>query len=136
MTRVRKLFGRLFSPRSAVNQIADAELSGRECADLLQRADTLAKAGRLSAALECYRTCVQAYPDTLDGYLGMASVLVDLWSLDDAVSAYRKALLLAPASSTIYSALLFHSHYLCGIEPRQLFEQHRRYGEMMRRAGA
>ena len=78
----------------------------------LRRAETLAQAGQLGAALGCYRECVQAYPQALDAYLGMGSVLVDLWSIDEAVAAYSRALELVPRSGTIFSALLFYSHYL------------------------
>ncbi len=98
----------------------------------LRRAETLAQAGQLGAALGCYRECVQAYPQALDAYLGMGSVLVDLWSIDEAVAAYSRALELVPRSGTIFSALLFHSHYLLPADPRRMFDLHRRYGEMMR----
>ena len=105
------------------------------CTQLLSSAEAAAKAGRLATAIEYYRACAEAYPDTLDAHLGMASVLVDLWCLDEVVSAYRRALELSPASGAIWSALLFHSHYLCAVEPRAMFELHRRYGELMRRPG-
>jgi len=102
--------------------------------DLLRRAGTAAKAGHLSAALECYRACIQAHPRALEGYLGLASVLVDLWSIDEAVDAYGSALELAPRSGAVFSALLFHSHYLAPADRRKMFDLHRRFGTMMREA--
>ena len=108
--------------------------TGSSLEDLVQQAEMLAKAGQLDAALERYRVCVQAYPHGLDAYLGMGNVLVDLWSVEEAVASYGKALELAPFSSTIYSALLFHSHYLASPDRRRLFALHQRFGEMMRKA--
>lgn len=102
--------------------------------DLVQQAAMLAKAGRLNAALECYRACVQAYPHELSAYLGMGNVLVDLWSIEEAVASYGKALALAPHSSAIYSALLFHTHYLASPDPARMFELHQRFGQMMHMA--
>lgn len=107
---------------------------GGSLKDYIRQAETLAKAGRLNAALERYQTCVQAYPAAVDAYLGMGNVLVDLWSIEDAIAAYEKALEIAPYSSAIFSAVLFHSHYLAPADRERIFEQHRRFGEMTRKA--
>jgi protein O-GlcNAc transferase len=104
------------------------------CAERLQSADEAARQGRLQTALELYRDCMQMYPNSLDACLGAASVLVDLWSMDEAVAAYEKARQLAPGSSAIFAALLFHCHYLAPADSRHLFELHRRYGAMLHAA--
>lgn len=104
--------------------------------DLVRQAEMLAKSGQLNAALECYCACVQAYPQGLSAYLGMGNVLVDLWSIEEAVATYGKALALAPHSSAIFSALLFHSHYLAAPDQTRMFALHRRFGEMMRKANS
>jgi len=98
----------------------------------IRQAETLAEAGRLNDALERYQTCVQAYPDAVDAYLGMGNVLVDLWSIENAIAAYEKALEIAPFSSAIFSTVLFHSHYLAPVDRERIFERHRRFGEMIR----
>ena len=115
---------------------AGAPPADASCADVLQHADALAAAGQLTAALACYRACAEAHPQSLDAWLGAASVLVDLWSIDEAITAYSQALLLAPAASAVFSALLFHSHYRSPPDASRMFSLHRQYGEMMRHAGA
>ena len=100
----------------------------------VQQAEAMAKAGQLNAALECYRACVQAYPHAVDAHLGMGNVLVDLWSIEEAIAAYGAALALAPQSSAIFSAWLFHTHYLVVPDPMRTLALHQRFGEMMRRA--
>ena len=100
--------------------------------DYIRQAETLTKAGRLNDALERYQTCVQAFPDAVDAYLGMGNVLVDLWSIEDAIAAYEKALEIAPFSSAIFSTVLFHSHYLAPVDRERIFGRHRRFGQMMR----
>ena len=51
--------------------------------------------------------------------------------LAKAVAAYESAHEIAPASSQIFSALLFHRHYLSPADPARLFDLHRAYGAMM-----
>ena len=94
-----KLFGNLFRPRDG---------AGGSCAEFLQRAEAMVKAGQLNAALEVYRECMLAYPQSLDACLGAAGTLADLWAMDEAAAMYERAWQLAPASGVIYSALLFH----------------------------
>ena len=120
-----KLFGNLFRPRDG---------AGGSCAEFLQRAEAMVKAGQLNAALEVYRECMLAYPQSLDACLGAAGTLADLWAMDEAAAMYECAWQLAPASGVIYSALLFHRHYRSPVDTREMFRAHRRFGEMMRGA--
>ena len=117
-----KLFGNLFRPR-------DAQPAG---AEHLQRAEAMVKAGQLNAALEAYRAGMQADPQSLGACLGAAGTFADLWAMDEAVAMYERAHRLAPASGTIFSALLFHRHYLSPVDTRDLYDAHRRYGTLMR----
>ena len=102
--------------------------------ELARRAQTLADAGRLSAALACYREWAHADPRAVDAFIGMGNTLVDLWSIDEALAAFGKALELAPASAKIFSALLFYSHYALPVNPQRLFGLHRQYGDAMRQS--
>ena len=102
-------------------------------AEFTRRAQALSDAGRLSAALECYREWAHADPRAVDAWIGMGNTFVDLWSVDEAVAAFGKALELAPTSAKIFSALLFYSHYALPVNPRRLFDLHRQYGDAMRR---
>jgi predicted O-linked N-acetylglucosamine transferase (SPINDLY family) len=125
---LRKLIGRL-SGRVA------AAAHGVE--DSLCEADRQARAGRLTDALTTYRVALAVEPPALNACLAMASVLVDLWRIDEAVAAYEHAQALAPQSTAIRSALLFHRHYLEATAARSLFEAHREAGlQLMAKAGA
>ena len=114
----------------------DAPDAAATCAELLKEADSLAEAGRLTEALESYRACAKAHPQSLDARLGAAGVLMDLWSVDDAIAEYAAALELAPTASVVFSALLFHSHYRSPADAQLLFGLHRQYGAMMRQVEA
>ena len=95
---------------------ADVAATPEACAEGLRRADALAQAGKLDAALEA---C-----------LGAAGALVDLWLIEEAVAAYGRALKLAPRNSAIFSAVLFHLHYRAAVDAPQLFDLHRRFGAL------
>ena len=130
MSVLTKLVGRLLrTPDSA-----DRATAGSTLEALLKEAGEAVRRGRLEAALALYRECALAHPGSLDAWLGIASVLVDLWSIDAAVAAYEQALALAPASGPIFSALLFHRHYVAPVDAPRLFERHRAYGAMMQEA--
>ena len=148
-----KLVRDLFRPRGAHTARAGAAVDGRDtgkqnldkasgapsatgaCAELLHEAESLVAADRLAAALACYRGCGEAYPQSLEARLGAAGVLMDLWSIDEAIAVYGDALKLAPAAGAVFSALLFHSHYRCPADARRMFDLHRQYGAMMRQVG-
>jgi predicted O-linked N-acetylglucosamine transferase (SPINDLY family) len=143
LTILGKLVRNLFRPRGrqtiGTDEAADRAAAvtfqdgpGGTCAEILQRAAAAAAAGRLDTALKLYRAAMTAYPQALDACLGAAGVLVDLWSIEEAVATYERALQLAPASSAVFSALLFHQHYLPAVDAQAMFELHRRYGAMMR----
>jgi len=135
MSVLTKLVGNLFRAHGdSADTVSDSPALGSSEEELLQRAGETAKDGRLQAALELYLTCRQAHPRSLDAHLGAAGVLVDLWSNDEAVAAYESAREIAPASSPIFSALLFHRHYLSPADPVPLFDLHRAYGAMMQKA--
>jgi protein O-GlcNAc transferase len=97
----------------------------------LRAADAAARAGRLGAAVEAYRRAAALDPAAVNAHLGMGNVMLDLWMTDDAVAAYARALALAPRSTPIRSALLFHRHYASAIDAQALFEAHREAGALL-----
>jgi protein O-GlcNAc transferase len=134
MSVLTKLVGNLFRARdSSADEASAADARASDEAELLQRAGDAARDGRLETALESYRACIQAYPRSLEAQLGAAGVLVDLWSNDEAVAAYEKAREIAPASGQIFSALLFHRHYLSPVDAPRLFDLHRDYGALLQK---
>ncbi len=134
---LRKLLDSLLRPGRTRGGVQGGDTAGSEgggAAACIRRAEALARDGRLEAALECYRACVRHHPAATSAYLGMGNTLVDLWAIEDALAAYEEALALAPDSAAIFSAILFHSHYRVPADPQWLFGQHRRFGNMMRKA--
>ena len=138
MNVLTKFVGNLFRARGngapAAHGSVEVTNIRATCEELLQRAGDEAQRGRLEAALGLYRACLHAHPRSLDACLGAAGVLVDLWSNEEAVAAYEQAREIAPGSGQIYSALLFHRHYLSPVDPARLFDLHRAYGTMMQKA--
>ncbi len=132
---VRDLFG---SRRKRGMGIEDPDrgqpLASDGLEQLLRQAERSAQAGQLNAALECYRRAARDYPQALRAQLGMGNTLVDLWAIEEAIAAYGKALELAPGSSEIFSAVLFHSHYSVPVDRQRLIDLHRQFGTMMRKA--
>ena len=126
---LRELFDRLFG-REIPPPPATAE-------EWVRGAEQAARAGRLSAALEGYGKALAIDPAALNAHLGMGNAMVDLWMLDDALAAYERALALAPQSSAVQSAVLFHRHYAAAIDAQALFEAHCRGGaQIAAKAGA
>ena len=135
MSVLTKLVGNLLRVRGDSTGTA-SNLEARESREeeLLRQAGAAAQRGRLEAALKLYRACLQAHPLSLDACLGAAGALVDLWSIDEAVATYARAHEIAPASGQVFSALLFHHHYLSPVDLVRLFDLHKAYGAMMQQA--
>lgn len=123
---IRSLLGTKRSPTGATVTTGGPD-------DLRREAEAHERAGRLNEALACYRAWTGRDPRAVDAWLGLGNVQADLWSIEDALAAYRTALELAPDSASIFSGILFFSHYLAPADPAALFELHRRYGALMRR---
>jgi predicted O-linked N-acetylglucosamine transferase (SPINDLY family) len=111
---------------------ADGECN--KSVEQVQRAEVLTQAGQLDAALDVYRACLREYPQSLDACLGAAGVAVDLWDIERAVAMYEHALQIAPASAAIFSAALFHRHYITPVDVPNVAGAHRQFGAMMREA--
>jgi predicted O-linked N-acetylglucosamine transferase (SPINDLY family) len=126
---LRALFNRLFGGAEPASQT-------RDVIALTQDADRHAREGRLHAALGAYRAALALDPAALDAQLGLGNVMVDLWMPGDAVAAYERALEIAPHSTGIRSAVLFHRHYAARVDAGKLFEAHRQAGaQLMAKAG-
>lgn len=102
----------------------------------LDRCRRLEQSGDLEAALECYRAYAAAHPSDMESRVAIANTLTSLWRVEEAIAACAQALAAAPANTELFSSLLLYSHYSAHIAPRELFEAHVRYGELLTRAVA
>lgn len=97
----------------------------------LRRGQALEKSGELVCALDCYRACAGAHPDSVQAHLALADVLSRLWRMEECIAALGAALRVAPQNSEIFSGVLLFHHYAANPDARALFELHRRYGQMV-----
>ena len=65
----------------------------------------LRDAGKVNAALDCFKKAVMAKPDHVEAQLHMAEILLDLDQFTAAVMAYRRLTILIPDSAPLYTAL-------------------------------
>ena len=60
----------------------------------------------------------------------LANAQQSIGLIDESIRSYRKVLEFAPSLSGAHSNLLLVMHYPSGIDPRELFEEHRRWGQI------
>ncbi len=103
---------------------------GHPADEWLRRGRALEKGGEVASALECYRACAAAHPDSPEAHLALAAALSTLWRMEECTAALDAALRLAPHNREIFSGVLLTHHYAAHPDSRALFELHRRYGQM------
>lgn len=74
-----------------------------ECAEAYSNSGNVYKErGQLAEALENYRLAVSLKPDFIDGYINLASALVSVGDLEQAVQAYITALQYNPVKKIFF----------------------------------
>ncbi|MBI5723920.1 MAG: tetratricopeptide repeat protein [Planctomycetes bacterium] len=79
--------------------------------------------------------------DTLKKGLELAPTSAILWNtlanseqsigqIDEAIKSFRKAIEYDPNLAVPHSNMLLSMHYISGLDPKELFEEHRRWGRM------
>lgn len=89
--------------------------------------NALRSKGHHDEAIAALHTAIRLTPDLAHTYNTLGLTLKDLGRMDEAVTAFRKAVSLDPSFVTARSNLLLFMNYLPGVEPRELFEEHRRW---------
>jgi len=85
--------------------------------------------GHIDEAIRCYRQALALKPDYAEVYIKLASALHVQGRLDDSIAACRAAIRLNPDKPDWHGNLLFALNYHPDYSPRQLFEEHRAWGE-------
>lgn len=83
----------------------------------------------LDKAIVALEAAARLRPDAPEVYGNLGTVYLYRGQLRESVENYRRALSLNPEMVGAYSNLLLTLNYDCKIEPRALFEEHRRWGE-------
>lgn len=85
--------------------------------------------GRLDEAIENYKQAIRLKPAMSVAWDSLGSAYVSSGRYEEAISTYRESLKLDPRNARAYSNLLLTLNYMEGLSPRQVFDEHRRWGE-------
>lgn len=83
-----------------------------------------------SKASEVSRDGLRLDPDSTVFWNTLANCQSSLGLVDEALMSYRKVLELAPNTPPSHSNLLLTMHYVSGLDPAEIFEEHRRFGRI------
>ena len=89
--------------------------------------NALRATGQHDKAIDALNSAIRLTPNLPHTYNTLGLTLKDLGRMDEAVTAFRKAVSLDPSFVTARSNLLMFLNYQPGLEPRELFEEHRRW---------
>jgi predicted O-linked N-acetylglucosamine transferase (SPINDLY family)/predicted SAM-dependent methyltransferase len=96
-------------------------------------AASLVALGRVNEAMPLLQDAARRDPMDAETQARIARVYVDKGRVADALSALRRAHALAPGDAATHSALLSTMNYDNSYSPEDLFEAHRRYGDLQAR---
>ena len=88
---------------------------------------------RLDHAAECFRNTLRFKPDHILALIDLGEALLAAGRYAESEQYCRKAISLAPGSDSAYSNLLVAMNYNPEHRPRTIFEEHRRWGDLVRR---
>lgn len=129
---------------AASGRLIEAEKAARKSLDLDPTAHgalntlgiVLSQTGRQTEAASCFERALELHPDRHEAAANYARLLVELGRADEAVRVADRAVRANPNDLAIASARAFIMNYPSGIEPREVFEQHRAFGRSLASAAA
>jgi protein O-GlcNAc transferase len=86
--------------------------------------------GRVLDAMECRKTALQLDPTNPGISSNYAADLMRTGKLRGGIAILRDTLKTSPANPVIHSNLLFYMHYLPDTDPKVLFEEHKKWGQI------
>ena len=86
--------------------------------------------GRLDEAAIAFRKAVLIRPKSPDIYSNLGNLLKDMGRLGDAISCYDRAAALQPDDALWHSHRLYALHFLPGVEPERLLEEHLKWDRL------
>lgn len=89
----------------------------------------LSMGGRVADAVDLLRACVAVEPRSAAAWTNLGMALLDFGDATAALEAQQTASALDPASAAIAGSVLFTSHYVAGLNPRDIATAHRAWGE-------
>ncbi|MGD2093987.1 MAG: tetratricopeptide repeat protein [Phycisphaerales bacterium] len=86
--------------------------------------------GHLSKAIECQRKAREQEPNHAELVSNLAIMLIGAGQIQDGINLLREAIEIDPANAAIHSKLLFYLHHQPTLDPNELFEEHKRWGQV------
>ncbi|MBL7185319.1 MAG: tetratricopeptide repeat protein [Phycisphaerae bacterium] len=87
-------------------------------------------AGRLSEAAEYQKNAVELAPHHGEYMANLGTLQISLGKVPEGIGWARKAVEQAPEKANVHSSLLANLHYQPDLNPRTLFEEHKRWGRL------
>ena len=91
----------------------------------------LAWQGKLTQAIQSYLRAIEIDPSRVETRANLASVRLQVLDQPEAISLYRRALQMKPDDLGLASNLLFARNYVTVEDERELFEEHRQWGNRL-----
>lgn len=92
-------------------------------------ASVLQAMGKLDEAIISYNEALKLKPDMIMAWDSLGSALSSSGRFQEAIEAYRQSLKLAPDNARGHSNLLLALNYMDGLSSRQVYEEHKAWGE-------
>ncbi|HMD53783.1 MAG TPA: tetratricopeptide repeat protein, partial [Phycisphaerae bacterium] len=86
--------------------------------------------GRLDTANEVYRKLLKISPEFAVGHNNLGTALLIQGRIDECVAAYRESIKYQPSLAPAHSNLVYAMHFLTDCSPKELYEEHLRWGQM------
>jgi protein O-GlcNAc transferase len=80
--------------------------------------------GKIDESCTCYEQAVALRPDFSQALGGLANVYKDLGRLEESIACYRRCIALDPHPSLMYSNLLLALHFVAGLSPEEIYQEH------------
>ncbi|MBN1805679.1 MAG: tetratricopeptide repeat protein [Sedimentisphaerales bacterium] len=86
--------------------------------------------GQLSQAIQYQQKAVEADPNNAELMANLARMMIETGKVQEGIDLFRKALEIEPANAALHSSFLFHLHFLPNPDPRMIFQEHKRWGQI------
>jgi predicted O-linked N-acetylglucosamine transferase (SPINDLY family) len=86
--------------------------------------------GRMSQAAQYHRKAVETEPDRPELWANLARVLMETGEMDEGINLLRKAVERMPQNPQVHSNLLFRLHQMPALDPKMLFDEHKRWSRL------
>ncbi len=83
--------------------------------------------GKHTEALTCFQKAISLNGREGGYYGNLANILCNQGRLDEAVEAYHRSTVLAPRDAALHSNYLLTLHYIPGMDPQRIFDEHLRW---------